>query len=472
MTSLCDKHLVRYDFTNDTVNIHKLIELEFHKIFTHRDNKEYQKLHHTEFVKLKSSDDKKAMAHLLCSKNEKINSEYCFIVNLYEKLFVSDSYDDLYNYFDLFEMIENKSSINRQLATYFTYGKLYSLMGIGKYSEADTFFKNLSIEYGTLLATGNLTDMDFRFLFKKADLSHLVTNYQVALEDLELILLSLDKSEFSKETKQIYELDCQLLIAHIHAHEGISIDLIIQDYSLLLKKVRALYLNDTENYGTIYVKTLYGLICSYLVKHDHKRTTKYQDYFEEITQVINRNPVKLEHLQYRANRHLSMYLRQCHNIDESKNILQESILYFKSRSHRIIYDFYFSLADLLREEEDFEAAIKYYLMAEEYASDISDINLYIYCRLGIILSELNMDTNTSKEQYINKLKKLLTKSQEAKLNIHSLHIQLVLYALSNQQDNQEQFLNKLVNTGLDFEANLIKKDWTIDSLNKLQLIVR
>ncbi|ALS02694.1 hypothetical protein ATZ33_15310 [Enterococcus silesiacus] len=473
LNRLREKHLINDSFNNNKVTIHKVIEHGFHYVFDCRDKETYRKIHKKEFEKYKNTDSNRALSHLLCSDVETINKESEFVINTYERLLKFDSYDRLLNNFQLFDSLSNKSAINQQLATYFTYGNLFSLMGIGQYSAADDFFNELTVDYGTLHVNQAITDMDYRFLLKRADLSHLVNQFDTALEDLELLVNNIKNSTLSEEIKEEYHLEYKLLIAHIEGHKGENIQAVTRNYFKLLNTVEKNYAKNPLQFATIYVKSIYGLICSHMVLHSDSKQFSYTKYFNLINSVLNQNTNELEHLYHRVNRHYSMYLRQKKEFPQSETVLKESIEYFKEHSHRIIYDFYFSLADLFREQEKFDDAIDYYARAENYAEDISDINLYIYCRLGTILSLAQNEENKNQTiEYVEELKKLLKKSVDTKMYIHQLHIKLVLYALVNQQEAQLNVLEQLAFRGLNFEKKLIEKEWSIKNLNSLHLIVR
>lgn len=468
--ALCDRHFISYDFEFNQVKIHKLVEHSFHHVFDKRDKEVYQKLHAEAFINYKHTDIERALTHLLCANIELINIEREFIVNTYDILFLKDSYDTMLNCFQAFNNRFNKSDIDKRVTVYITYGNLYSLMGIGSYTDADNFFRELTVNDGPLQVNQAITEMDYLFLFKKADLSHLVNHFTVALEDLELLRISLENSNLPQQFKEKYNLECQLLTAHIYGHMGENLNNVVTIYSNLLVEVNKFYKREPHEYATIYIKTIYGLICSHMAINSNNNLFSYQENFEIINKAISLAPSELTHLHYRVNRHYSMYLRRKQNYNKSNEILNESIKYFKKHNHRIIYDFYFSLADLYREQEKFDDAIKNYKKAEQYAKNISDTNLYVYSRLGIILSYLqNKDDG---EEYLEELKKLLEQSREYNMYIHALHIQMVLYALTNQQENQELFINELVSSGMDFEKNLIENNWSIRNLNKLRLIVR
>ncbi|EIQ2376402.1 hypothetical protein LUX36_002252 [Listeria monocytogenes] len=468
--ALCDRHFISYDFEFNQVKIHKLVEHSFHHVFDKRDKEVYQKLHCKAFKTYKEINIERALTHLLCADIETINNEKEFIINTYEALFIRDSYDTMLNCFQAFNSRFNKLNINKMITTYVTYGNLYSLMGIGSYTDADSFFRELTVDDGPLQVNQAINEMDYRFLFKKADLSHLVNHFTIALEDLELLAISLKSSNLPQKIKEKYNLEYQLLIAHIYGHMGENLHTVITIYSDLLKQVEKFYNQKPSEYATIYIKTIYGLICSHMAVNSDTSVFSYEEYFEIINDAISLAPSELTHLHYRVNRHYSMYLRQKQNFIKSNEVLNESIEYFKKHNHRIIYDFYFSLADLYREREEFEDAIYNYEEAEEYAKNIADTNLFIYCRLGIILSLLQNGADGI--EYVEELKNLLIKSREANMYIHALHIQMVLYALTNQQETQSFLINELVDRGLNFEKNLIEKNWSIKNLNKLRLIVR
>lgn len=468
--ALNDKYFISYKFENNQVKIHKLVEQGFHYVFDKRDKDIYQKLHAKTFTKYRYTDAKRALTHLLCANAEKINEESEFIIATYESLFVSDSYDILLNCFQSFNNRCNKSGIDKKITTYITYGNLYSLMGIGSYKDADNFFGKLTVDYAPLQVNQAANEMDYRFLFKKADLSHLVNHFETALEDLELLIISLKSSNIPQKSKDRYDLEYQLLRAHIYGHIGENLYNVVKIYSNLLAQVSKFYKQEPSDYSTIYIKSLYGLICSHMALHSDTNEFSYEAYFEMIKEAISKDPSELEHLHYRVNRHYSMFLRQKKDFIKSEKVLKDSIYYFEQHNHRIIYDFYFSLADLYREQEKFDDAIENYKMAEQYAENISDTNLYIYCRLGTILAMVQNKKN--KEQYSAELINLLRQAKEAKMYIHVLHIQLILYALTNQQETNGLLVNELSSRGLNFEKYLIEKDWSIRNLNNLHLIVR
>ncbi|WP_271004755.1 hypothetical protein [Listeria seeligeri] len=468
--ALNDKYFISYKFEKNQVNIHKLVEQGFHYVFDKRDKEIYQSLHAKAFMKYRNADAKRALTHLLCANAATINKESEFIIATYEALFVSDSYDILLNCFQSFNNRYNKSGIDKKITTYIIYGNLYSLMGVGSYKDADNFFGKLTVDYAPLQVNQAANEMDYRFLFKKADLSHLVNHFEIALEDLELLIISLKSSDLPQKIKEMYDFEYQLLRAHIYGHMGENLYNVVKVYSNLLAQVNKFYKQEPFDYATIYIKSLYGLICSHMALHSDTNEFSYEAHFEMIKEAISEAPSELEHLHYRVNRHYSMFLRQKKDFIKSEKVLKDSVYYFEQHNHRIIYDFYFSLADLYREQEKFDDAIENYKMAEQYAKNISDTNLYIYCRLGTILAMVQNQKN--KEQYIVELINLLREAKEAKMYIHVLHIQLILYALTNQQETNGLLVNELSSRGLNFEKYLIEKDWSIRNLNNLHLIVR
>lgn len=472
LNNLIDKHFINYNFKTNQVNIHKLVEQKFHQVFNSRDKEEYQLLHKKQYELFSDSDHSKAVAHLLCTDYNTINVASSFVIDTYDSLFTSDSYDELSNNFLLFDNLTDRKLVNKEISTYITYGNLYSLMGVGRYKEANNFFESLTIDYAPLSVNQAVTKMDYQFLFRKADLAHLVNDFTSTLEDIELLMNSIENSKLSEETINVFTFDCLLLKAHVLGHKGENLFEVKQEYTNLLSQVEKFYLTQGTIYSTILIKTIYGLICSHLSMHTSKKLFPYEEKFSYINKIIKTDKSKLEHLYYRVNRHYSMYLRQEGKFKESEKALKESINYFKEHSHRIIYDFYFSLADLYREQKKFEEAIDLYKTSESYAKEISDTNLYIYSRLGIIIC-LIQKNDSIKDDYIVELKQLLAKSTDSNMYVHSLHLRIFLYALLKQQEIQKpKIIEELNYRGLRYEKNLIEKSWTISNLNQLQFIVR
>lgn len=265
---------------------------------------------------------------------------------------------------------------------YFSYCYLSSLLQLGQYTRA--YFEMLRLQNaGKLppLSCEIISDDAFEIQYLLIDLHHLSNQFDTALEEIDCLLNVLPNA--FKNTEKEYK----LLYLKAHCLKHIGDDLKHADSILS-------YLQQNNLENELAIKVLYSRLAINLFLGDDQ--FQYEKVFDEIDtrlKTLGETPIRMH-----VERHRAIYmLKQKKDLHSALEIIERALTDLEKTQYRIIYDFYFEKAELLRlkahqpqdlpvEERDMDTILSLYRKAIAFAEDNGDLNLKTSAQLGSILA--------------------------------------------------------------------------------------
>ena len=304
---------------------------------------------------------------------------------------------------------------------------LSSLLQLGQYSlaieELDRY-EHSEISLPSLHRSNELFGFEMQYLI--IDLHHLSNQFELALGEIEAILSQ------DENLKEDYTDRLLYLKAHCLKHLGDN----LYEADSILKKLSKKNLTQA-----MLVKVLYSRIAIHLFWGD--KSFPYEAIIHMLKNISEENSPEQVHML----RHVAHYYRKMKNDShEALNIINSSLERLEINRWRIIYDFYFEKAELMRIQNAEQTAshaipaiLSLYDQAIDFAEENKDINLACCARLGKILALWPAYRNSSpwRKDQLCIAEDEYRKVKKANLSINSAYAAYVKFLLSDEQPSQE-----------------------------------
>ncbi|WP_349947245.1 hypothetical protein ABFV83_01815 [Lacrimispora sp. BS-2] len=343
---------------------------------------------------------------------------------------------------------------NKEFNNEFRYYHLNSLLQLGQYSQAIDELKRYEsseISLPSLRKTNDLLGFEMQYLI--IDLHHLSNQFDLALDEIDALLSQKENIKEDYMNRFLY------LKAHCIKHKGDNLPLA----DSILQR-----LSEKKLTQTMRVRVLYSHMAIHLFWGN--KSFPYESTIQMLRDTAEKNSPEQVHMQ----RHIANYYWKIqNNSHEALNIINSCLEQLEKTRWRIIYDFYFEKAELMRiqnEEKtakhDINAILHLYDQAIDFAEENKDINLACCSRLGKILTLWSSPQNSAawRKKQFHIVEDEYEKVKEADLLINSAYAAYVKFLLSDEKPLQEFLIYCKQNNYYD----LVKQ---IDSPGILKLTV-
>ena len=249
-----------------------------------------------------------------------------------------------------------------------------ALLELGEYGIFDTYFHNIRIPI-----TNELSDIDFKIHLLIANYYHLTSQY----DESNQIYIMLQNTKLANA----YLLEINFNIAHNWRHMG-KLD--------LARKLFDQIENAANHNSKFYIRSVTGRISI-----DYFMENSFQP---NLSVSILRSLLSKQETDYNVYRHIANIYRRSGNESENTKaitLLKEKICELEQTPLRIIYDYYFDLAECYRQLCGkkifyFNDAIINYNLALIFAESNHDINLKLCAQFGKALVVYKKDKNKNR----------------------------------------------------------------------------
>lgn len=245
-----------------------------------------------------------------------------------------------------------------------------ALLQLGEYDLVSEAFSKIN----TKLLSRNKEDYEINYLF--ADYYHLTSDYKKSNDIFESLF------SFTKNSEDYLKLRFNL--AHNKRHSGNIIEAYTEFVSLI---------NDTEKNSNIYIRSVTAKISiDYFIKGYQESLIK------ELEEVIDNSNAR-----FNVFRHIiSLYRRNFDKLDDAISLCLTKLKELNDLNLRIIYDYYFELAECYRmkfvngDSFYYSESLTYYNKALIFSEMNSDANLRLNSIIGKSLLEFSKNNNRKK----------------------------------------------------------------------------
>lgn len=323
-------------------------------------------------------------------------------------------------------LFEFKSS--PELYNVFRFYYLSSLLQLGEYALAVSTlqsYENSNIRLPALQRAYDVSGFEFQYLI--IDLHHLSNRFQLALGEIDVLLLREDKLREDHLWNLLY------LKAHCLKHLGDQ----LEEADCILAEMEG-----KELPVSLYVKVLYSRLTIHMFWGD----TDF-DYTSALERIKSMIPDKTPEWAH-ALRHIADFeWLQTSSASRALKIIDSGLEVLEETRWRIIYDFYFEKAEWMRiqnEEEnksihDSRDILGCYNKALEFAEKNGDINLACCARMGKILTLFPREAGNPswKAEQLQVVNDELVKMEKAGLKINRAYLQYVKFLLLGEKPSEE-----------------------------------
>ena len=399
---------------NDIIELDDILLNSFLQILVGYYNFAYLKIY--DFFKNKEGKEYIALFSLLLSDQR--NIDFSFIEAVLKKELNNCSWFYLLrlgNY-------ENNNRLNPGIKenidvyTLFHFCYFKALLETGSYKEARKALDRVNNMQPNILGILYCnTPLQFEVQYYMADLEHLTNNFLDAADYIEALELKTQNME--------QKLRCQYLRAHCLKHMGENL---FEAENIFLNIASSTYNTDYQKW----IRCIYSVASIHMFWND--LSFDYNKQFITIDRLAEKYS-DIRHILLNANRHKAIwYLKIMKNPEESKRILEESLVILEQTQQRIKYDFYFQMGEWYREQyinsyisEYYNKGKDFYQMAIEFANEVGDYNLYSCSFLGSILLDICTSDKDIKKAEKDILIEIIEKTLLMKLNINYSYAMLI-----------------------------------------------
>lgn len=337
----------------------------------------------------------------------------------------------------LFEALQESTlNLNRDLTKLILLDYLNLLLHSGCYTEA----RKLA-DLKLLSKMDIKLEIDSAILYEKADLLHLETNYDEAIEAFSEI------KEYYNSEKNILCHKVEYSLAHCYKHLG-------QLYNAKDGYIKCIEWFEKNN-KDMYLMSLSQILSVLLLSKNLSEFKKYKEMLEteikkghhkkEQAFIDTYNPIKMLYENYKKKEKIvphSIYLN-------AKKQIDSAIEYYNNYGDRLIYNAKFIKAEILRhcdiydnQEEIFNL---YYCCYDIYKLQ-NDFNLYTYAFIGLLLLKIKLENNCFKESLKNRLDKLeldklidknIEIANEKKMSLNVTLLKMVKFYINKNSASKE-----------------------------------
>lgn len=310
-----------------------------------------------------------------------------------EQHFVELLQDREYNYFVyLFEMLEDFHLLNpvydvRDIRVDLYYCYIHSFLELGEYQKAREYLED-SEKWNTDVNLRKInSSLSFEFNFDLADMEHFFGEFEHAIESYQII------QRYSITDAQ--KLKCQWAIGHCYRHLGdlASMNIALNCFESIISQ---------GSHTAYYIRSYQSIILIKLFLQD--KNYDYKEAFSRMIESIDDSNIKGK-AEILTSRQYALYHRIIlgNNIEALK-ILQGAVDSLKKTGIRIIYDYYFEIAETIRhiivcsKEKDgtmLNQCFEYYNKALEFAVRSGDKSLENVVHIGLILTRIYLGQSIS-----------------------------------------------------------------------------
>lgn len=306
----------------------------------------------------------------------------------------------------------------------YIYCYLSSLVELGEYTIAKNYIESDDFNDLLLINPINL-DLAFKVEYLISDLYHLMCEYDRSLEQIDIM-----KGKYQNNT---YQAKLLWLQGHIYRHQG-NLSAALDNFNGIL------YGDYSVNIEKIIVKSMYSIISIHMFFMT--KSFSFEDKFEELDNYLLTLNDKTKY-ESSINRHKAIYKKRIMNRhDDSLILLSETIKKIEAKPERILYDYYFEIAEVYRilaqneKDEYYKKAEENYQKAIDFSSAMNDFNLFENCKLGFVLLKIK-NSSISREDIKNEINKLTSKfTKDRFLNYTNFQFVKTYY--------QDQDMNKMI----------------------------
>lgn len=290
-----------------------------------------------------------------------------------------------------------------------------ALLQLGEYDLVSEAFSKIDTQ---LLNINNKEDYEINYLF--ADYCHLTSDYKKSNAIFETLISFVEKSEDI--------LNLRFNLAHNARHSGDILKAYAEFENLI---------NDAKKDSNIYIRSVTAKISI-----DYFINGYRESLINDLIGVINNSNIR-----FNVYRHLvSLYRRNINKLDDAISLCLTNIKELNSLNLRIIYDYYFELAECYRmkficgEPFNYSESLTYYNKALIFAEMNSDANLRLNSIIGKSLLEF-IKTNNRKRLY-KQMENIINEGEKISSLIYG-SILTIMEVLNNSKDceylKNEQF---------------------------------